>query len=107
MGDLASLNVKRNSVPLLLMMNSLFSDTGTGRDVRILKRAASAQAYFALGMLAYGTREFREARWFLTRAVFADFKYLFNRELTSRWVKSLMSAKLVDFLKNFRHRFAA
>jgi len=107
MGDLASLNVKRNSVPLLLMMNSLFSDSGTGKGVIALERAASAKAYFALGMLAYGTREFRESRWFLARAVFADFKYLFNRELTSRWVKSLMSPKVVDFLKNFRHRFAA
>jgi len=107
MGDLASLNVKRNSVPLFLMMNSLFLDAGTGRDVLALKRAASAKAYFALGMLAYGTREFRESRWFLTRAVFSDFKYLINRELTSRWVKSLMSPKIVDFLKNFRHRLAA
>ena len=107
MGDLASLNVKRNSVPLLLMMTSLFSDSRTGKDVRLLERAASAKAYFALGMLAYGTREFRESRWFFARAVFADFKYLFNRELTSRWLKSLMSPKLVDFLKNFRHRLAA
>jgi glycosyltransferase involved in cell wall biosynthesis len=107
MGDLASLNVKRNSVPLLLMMTSLFSDSGTGKDVRLLERAASAKAYFALGMLAYGTREFRESRWFFVRAVFADFKYLFNRELTSRWVKSLMSPRLVDFLKNFRQRLTA
>jgi hypothetical protein len=107
MGDLASLNVKRNSVPLLLMMTSLFSDSGTGKDARLLERAASAKACFALGMLAYGTREFRESRWFFARAVFTDFKYLFNSELTSRWVKSWMSPKMVDFLKNFRHRLAA
>ena len=107
MGDLASLNVKRNSVPLLLMMTSLFSDSRTGKDVRLLERAASAKAYFALGMLAYGTREFRESRWFFARAVFTDFKYLFNRELTSRWVKSLMSPKVVDFLKSSRHRLDA
>jgi glycosyltransferase involved in cell wall biosynthesis len=107
MGDLASLNVKRNSVPLILMMKSLFSDAGTGKNVRRFERAASAKAYFALGMLAYGTREFRESRWFFARAVLVDFKYLSNRELTSRWVKSLMSPKLVDFLKNFRHHFAA
>ena len=90
MGDLVSLNVKRNSIPLLLMMNSLFSDAGTEKDVRSLERASSAKAYFALGMLAYGTREFRESRWFFARAVFADPKYLFNRDLTSRWVKSLI-----------------
>lgn len=107
MGDLASLNVKRNSIPLLLMMNSLFSDAGTGKSVKQLERAASARAYFALGMLAYGTREFRESRWFFTRAVISDLKYLFNNELTSRWVKSLMSPKVVDFLKNSRHRLDA
>jgi glycosyltransferase involved in cell wall biosynthesis len=104
MGDLASLNVKRNSIPLLLMMNSLFPDAGTRNEVKGLERAASAKAYFALGMLAYGTREFRESRWFFARAVFADFKYLFDRELTSRWVKSLMNPKIVDLLKNFRQR---
>jgi hypothetical protein len=107
MGDLASLNVKRNSVPLIMMMKSLFADAGTGKDVRVLERTASAKVYFALGMLAYGTREFRESRWFFTRAVFTDFKYLFNRELTSRWVKSWMSPRLIDFMKNIHQRLAA
>lgn len=107
MGDLASLNVKRNSVPLLLMMNSLFVDSETSNETRQLKRTASAKAYFALGMLAYGTREFREARRFFTRAIFADLNYIFNRELTSRWIKSLMSPKVVDLLKDLHQRFAA
>lgn len=107
MGDLASLNVKRNSIPLLLMMNSLFSDAETGKSVKQLERVASARAYFALGMLAYGTREFRESRWFFMRAVISDLKYLFDRELTSRWLKSLMSPRVVDFLKSSRHRLDA
>ena len=104
MGDLASLNMKRNSLPLLLMMKSLFADARTGKDVRELERAASAKAYFALGMLAYGTREFAVSRSFFARAVLTDFKYLFNRELNSRWVKSLMNRKVVDFLKNLHSR---
>lgn len=106
MGDLASLHVTRYSVPFIMMMRRLFADAGTGKDVRRLERAASAKAYFALGMLAYGTRTFRESRWFFTRAVFSDPTYLFNGDLFSRWVKSLMTPTVVDFLKNVRQWFA-
>ena len=107
MGDLASLSVKRDNVPFLTLLTRLFADAGTGTHVHRLERAASAKAYCALGMLAYGTRAFREARWFFRRAALSDARYLYNRDLVSRWLKSLLSPKVVDVVKEIRQKRAA
>lgn len=104
MGDLASLNVKRNSLPLLVMMKSLFVDAGTGNAVKRLERASYAKAFYSLGLLAYGTREFGEARRFFLRAILNDLKLAFNRQIVSLWVKSLLSPNVVDWLKRLRQR---
>lgn len=102
MGDLASLNVKRNTVPLLVMMKSLFVDASTSNDVRRLERTAYAKTYYSLGLLAYGTREFEEARGYFLRAVLYNPGYLLNRQLVSRWLKSFLDSKIVDRLKKMR-----
>lgn len=104
MGDLASLNVKRNSLPLLVMMKSLFVDAGTGNAVKRLERASYAKAFYSLGLLAYGTREFGEARRFFLRAILNDLKLAFNRQIVSLWGKSLLNPGMVDWLKRLRQR---
>jgi hypothetical protein len=104
MGDLASLNVRRNSLPLLGMMDRLFTDPSTAEDVKRLQRAARARMFHSLGLLAYGTREFDQSRRFFRRAVQNDFKLLFNPALLSRWVKSLLGPRLFEQLKNLRRR---
>lgn len=104
MGDLASLQVKRSSVPLLGMMKKLFIDAGTGGAVKPLERASYAKACQSLGVLAYGTREFREARVFFARAVRNDFRLFFNRQIVSLWGKSLLGPDVIARLKNIRQR---
>jgi hypothetical protein len=105
MGDLKSLNVKRNSVPLLVMMQSLFGDPRIARELWRLRRTAYAQAYFALGMLAYNTREFGEARRFLWRAMWNDTRLLFDGQIVGMWTKSWLGPRAVDLLKNIHQRF--
>lgn len=107
MGNLASLNVKRNSVPLLGMMDRLFADRSTVDDVKRLQRAARARMFHSLGLLAYGTREFDQSRRFFLRAVQNDFKLLFNPALLSRWVKSLLGPRLFERLKDLRQADSA
>jgi tetratricopeptide (TPR) repeat protein len=107
MGDLASLNVKRNSVPLLVMMKSLYVDAGTSNAVKRLARASYAKAFHSLGLLAYGTREFREARRFFLRALLNDVKLLFDSQIVSLWAKSWLSPGMVDRLKGLRQRAAS
>lgn len=104
MGDLGSLNVKRNSQPILMMIKNLYGDAGTSDTVKCLERASYSEAYYSLGLLAYGTREFREARIFFMRAVMNNLRLLFNRQIVSLWAKSLLGPKLVDGLKGFRRK---
>ena len=104
MGDLGSLNVKNSSLPLLDMMKSLFIDPEASDAVKGLERASRAQSCFVLGLLAYNTREFSEARRFFLRAIMNEFKLLFNGQLISLWLKSLLNPNWVDWLKSVRGR---
>ena len=104
MGDLTSLNVKRNSVPLLRMMKRLFVDMETIDQVKRLQSKSYAKAYHSLGLLAYGTREFNDARGFFFRTILSDFRLFFNSQIIILWFKSFLGSKLVDSLKNVRQR---
>jgi tetratricopeptide (TPR) repeat protein len=104
MGDLASLNVQRNSVPLLTMLNSLFIDMTTSIKVKHNRKMAYSTAYYALGLLGYNTREFGEARKFLSRSIWCDTKLLFNKRVFGMWLKSLFDPALVDTLKRIRQK---
>lgn len=104
MGDLKSLNVKRSSSMLLTMMTSLFMDASTIQDVKRLQNQSYSRAFHALGMLGYNTREFGEARRFLSRAIWRNAKLLLNRQIVGMWVKSLVGPALVDSIKGFRQK---
>ena len=106
MGDLSSLNVKESSLPLLEMMKTLFADAGTSREVKSTERSVYSTMYFSLGLLAYGARNFTEARRNFMQAALKDFGSIFNRQLVSLWVKSLLGPKVIDSLKNARQRAA-
>ena len=104
MGDLASLNVKRSSLPLLNMMKGLFDGAGTSKKVKRLERTSYARAYYALGLLAYGTREFRESRRFFTQAVLASPQLSLNGKLIGLWLKSTINPGLLDRLRRIRNK---
>jgi len=99
--------VKRNSLPLITMMTSLFVDAGTVNEVKHLQRAAHAKAYHTLGILAYNTREFSDARRFLSKAFINDAKLLFKPSVLSMWFKSLLGPRLIDLLKSGKQRLAS
>lgn len=100
MGDLESLNVKRNSESLLAMMASVFAEAS--QPVKQLQRTAYATAYCALGILAYNTREFTEARRFLSNALWSDSNLALNKQVMSLWIKSLFDPKAITLLRNIK-----
>jgi len=106
MGDLSSLNVRESSLPLLEMMQKLLADARTSREVKSMGRLVYAKMYFSLGLLAYGARDFTEAQRNFMQAILKDFGSVFNRQLVSLWVKSLLGPKVIDGLKNTRQRAA-
>jgi tetratricopeptide (TPR) repeat protein len=107
MGDMTSLNVKRNSIPLLVMMKGLNVDAATSEAVKRLERASYAKAFHSLGLLAYNTREFKDARNFFVRAALNDFRLFFNWQIVSLWLKSLLGPRIIDRLKGIRQRGAS
>jgi len=106
MGDLASLNVKRNSIPLLALMKSLYVDVNTSETVKRLERASYAKAYHSLGLLAYGARDFKDTRGFFLQAMLNDFRLFFNGQIISLWGRTLLGIRVVDKLKSVRKRMA-
>ena len=107
MGDLSSLNVKESSLPLLAMMKKLFADSGISREMKGTERSVYSTMYFSLGLLAYGARDFTEARCNFLRAVLKKFSLLLDRQLVSLWIKSLLGSKVIDGLKNVRQRMVS
>jgi glycosyltransferase involved in cell wall biosynthesis len=107
MGDLTSLDIKRNSVSVIVMMKSLYVDARTSTEIKCSERTSYAIAFQSLGLLAYGTREFKEARRFFMWAIFYNFRLLFNRQIISLWCKSLLGSKVIDRLKRIRARMVS
>lgn len=104
MGDLASLNVMRNSQPLIAMTTRLFADPSTAADAKRLERAAFAKMYHTLGILAYNTREFRDTRKFLSQALLYDATLALKPQVFGMWFKSLLGPELLARLKGSRRR---
>jgi glycosyltransferase involved in cell wall biosynthesis len=106
-GDFSTLNVHQNASVLLEMLEKLFHDPSLLPDVIGYRRVAFANAYLALGLLFYGTRQFRAARGFLLRALATNPRHAFNRQLLLPLAKSLLDARLIDWLgRGYREAFS-
>lgn len=104
MGDLQSLNVRRNSRSLLAMLDRLFTDPSTPADIKIRRDAIQSTAYYSLGLLAYNTRELSVARSFLSQAIGHEPRRLLNQQVVSMWLKTLLGPRLLDRLKSRRQQ---
>jgi tetratricopeptide (TPR) repeat protein len=100
MGDLASLNVKESSLPLLEMMGKLFADAGTGPEMKDMQRSTYAKMYYSLGLLAYGARQLRDARHFFTLAIKFDLRLITSKSWIALWLKSWLTPRILEYLKN-------
>ena len=95
-GDFSTLNVHQNASVLIEMLKKLFGDPGLPPGLRGYRRVAFANAYLALGLLFYGTRQFGAARRFLLRALATNPRHTFNRQLVVPLAKSLLGARLIN-----------
>jgi hypothetical protein len=104
MGDLSSVHVSRNGEMLHAMLDGVFDDPETGRQVGPYRRRVYATAAVAMGTLAYGARQCGEARRWLVRAMRADPNVLLRPRWATLWMKSLLGARMLDWLKARRQR---
>lgn len=98
-GDFATVDVQRNARGLIDMLDRMFRTSPVLPELEKYRGVAYANAYFALGLLSYGAREFPKTRRFFFSALVANPGLFFNRQLTKTLVKSLLPVKLVDWLK--------
>jgi glycosyltransferase involved in cell wall biosynthesis len=93
-GNFATLNVQHNARVLIEILNKLFDDPQAPVGLRHRWRVAYANAFLALGLLSYGTRQFQQARHFLLRAMVTYPPYSVNRRLIVTLAKSLLRIRL-------------
>jgi hypothetical protein len=106
-GDFTTLNRQHNSQVLMDLLDRVFDDPQISSGVKSRQRLAYANAYFALGLLSYGARDFRDTRRFLTRAVASNPRLGLQAQVASIWLKSLLKARFIEQIKRRHSRMAA
>jgi hypothetical protein len=104
LGTFASLNLQQSSQVLETMLNRLFNQANATDRLKTYQRRAFANAFFALGLLSYGARQFREARRFLLRVLITYPGCGLNLKFVVILFKSLLGARLVNQIKTARQR---
>lgn len=105
LGDLKTIDIKRNSGYLIPMIRDLFDSLDAEKRRKSEESRAFAAAFFALGVLAYGTRDFREARRLFQQALDSNPRLLLDRRLVTKWLKSWLPAHLIERLKSWRRNY--
>jgi tetratricopeptide (TPR) repeat protein len=106
-GDFVTLNRQHNAQILSDLLGRLFDDPQVSPTVKGRRRLAYANAYLALGLLSYGARDFRGARRFLTRALASNPSLGLKAQVARTWLKSLLNARLIEEIKDWRYRMTS
>jgi hypothetical protein len=101
-GDFDTLNIELNAGVLMKMLDQFFDESNLPVMVRDYKRGAYGNANFALGLLCYGSKQFKLTRKFLLDAIKYDGKLLINRRLAMTYIKSLLGVKMLAWLASGR-----
>lgn len=101
-GDFPTLNIESNAGVLIGFLDRLFSELELENTIKKLQKTAYGNAFYALGLLAYGSRQLKMARKYFLSAVREDQSFLFNRNLLVIFVKSLFGKQILDRLTKNR-----
>lgn len=101
-GNYTSLDVRASTQLVFSWLDRLFKNHKLTSLIEGKREASYATAYWALGALSYGKREFKESRRYLLQAVIAYPRNLFNTQLLKTFAKSLMPMLLVDWYRSRR-----
>lgn len=104
-GDFATHRVERSQDLLLENLAYVFDSDGATVEMQAVRDLAYANAYFALGLLAYGTGEMGRSRSMMLRAVSYKPSLALDPQVSTRVAKSLLGAELLGTLKRARARY--
>jgi hypothetical protein len=106
-GDFASLDIPFNGTVLLNLLDRLFGEPQIGVEIERCRKRAYASAYRALGLLSYGAGRLPQARGYLMRALAYSPRHELDSQLTSIFMKSLLSRSNLDRLRRMRRTLPA
>jgi glycosyltransferase involved in cell wall biosynthesis len=101
-GDFSTLDLAHNVRLLFALLDQLMDDELLRSKLKPHRRALYANAYFAMGLLHYGTRQFDETRKQLLHAAVQSPAVILNYQYASTLVKSLLGVRLVDWMKQVK-----
>jgi hypothetical protein len=96
-GNFAALDLKRNWQTLNTLLDRLAYEQVVPAEQS--PKQVIGLAHFALGLISYGAGNFALTRGHLLQALFNAPQLRKNRQLLSTFVKALLGARLVDWLK--------
>ncbi len=99
-GGLAQLNFEKNSELLLSSLTDIFARPDLSSRLRARRRAAFAHAYWALGLLAYGSNRLKLARSYLWRALITEPQLGQRRQVWLTLGKTLLGQRLLHAIKS-------
>jgi glycosyltransferase involved in cell wall biosynthesis len=100
-GDFASLNLEYNAQVLIRLLDRLSNDPQMSK-FKDEWRVAYAKAYYALGLLGYGKGHYQAARRFFLYAIKFEPKFMVKPAVVVSFVKSLLGARAISWLKQKR-----
>lgn len=99
-GDPAHLDVEKNAGLLLSGLAAIFALPDLSDRLRVRRRQAVAHAYWALGLLGYGSGNLGLARAYLLQAVVNHPRLGMKRQVWSTFAKTMLGRRLLHTLKS-------
>lgn len=103
-GDFLSWDLLHNAQILINIADRLVQDPQVDARLKKQRRRVYANAYLALGLLSYGSRSFREAQYYLIRALAFAPSFGFKSQVVCTLLKSLLGTRLFRFLRRKMRR---
>jgi glycosyltransferase involved in cell wall biosynthesis len=100
-GDFSTLNIESNAAVMIEFLDRVFREPELADTIKPLKKIAYGNAFYALGLLSYGSRELKSARMYFICALRRNQKFFLDRNLLFIFVKSLFGRRILEqFAKN-------
>jgi len=98
-GDMEHLNLEKNATVLFSSLDEIFSLQNLSPNLRAQRCKAYGYAYWAVGLLAYGSNNLHLARAYLWRALKTEPLLRYQKQIWYTLGKSLLGEQL---LQNFK-----
>ncbi|MSP11789.1 MAG: glycosyltransferase family 2 protein [Chloroflexi bacterium] len=106
-GDYRTIDLTKSSDTLLTILNRIFHSPVIAPSLSSRETVAYANAYWALGLLAYGQRDLPLCRKHLAQAARLNLRLLLRPALTTTLLKTFLGSTLLNKVTRWRRSFSS